>query len=79
MAKTRGAAAAATGTVVHGDPETGKEAVSSVEMPGAARAMETLPATRKSVEINTYNCAINNVRYEDDMDGLYTRNYAIKV
>jgi len=48
MAKTRGAAAAATGTVVHDDPESNKEAVSPVETPGAACAMEMLPATRKS-------------------------------
>ena len=39
MAKTRGAAAAATGTVVHDDPESNKEAVSPVETPGAARAV----------------------------------------
>ena len=48
MAKTRGAAAAAAGTVVHDDPESGKEAVSPVETPGAARAMQTRTATRKS-------------------------------
>ena len=48
MAKTRGAAAAAAGTVVHNDPESGKEAVSPVETPGAARAMQTRTATRKS-------------------------------
>ena len=39
MAKTRGAAAAAAGTVVHDDPESGKEAVSPVETPGAGRAV----------------------------------------
>lgn len=53
MARTRGGAAAATGTVVHGDPVSAQEAVPSVETTGAANAMQTPPATRKSTRRRT--------------------------
>ena len=53
MAKTRGAAAAAAGTVVHNDPESGKEAVSPVETVGGRVARSSRARSWKSSRVAT--------------------------